>query len=781
MRFQQAILALSLLSAASARAETTLLEFATPMRYVANTANPGLGLTWTADGFDDTGWAIGAYGVGYETATGAADLILTAVPAGTQSVYTRAPFNVADAATVLSLVLGVDYDDGFVAWLNGVEILRSASMPVGPPAWNEGPASRESSNGTVPDCRPFVDVSAVALPLLRDGVNVLALGVWNTDAASSDLVVVPKLVANRAQGLSRGPYLQTATPSAMTVRWRTTLATDSVVRYGNRPDALSAIAMDAAATTEHVVTVTGLTPRTAYYYSVGDATAVFAGGDAEHRFVTPPTVGPPRPLRIWAVGDAGTADANQAAVRDAYARWGQGIDDSVFLMLGDNAYPDGTDGDYQDGVFDVYTRELARVPVWPTFGNHDARSAASATGSGVYYDIFSLPRAAEAGGLASGTEAYYSFDWANVHFVCLDSQDADRAPGGAMLTWLQQDLMTTAQDWVIAYWHHPPYTRGSHDSDAETDLQEVRASFLPILEAFGVDLVLNGHSHSYERSPLLDSHYGMSSTLTPAMVLDPGDGRPDGDGAYLKPVGVAPHAGAVYTVAGSSGKTETGPLDHPAMLVSLEVLGSVAIDINQSRLDLTFLDDAGVARDHYSIFKGPVPPPRPLGLGATTVSATEIDLAWSDLGQDELGYDLERSPDGDTWAPLASVGPDAVVFADTTALPATRYFYRLRAFNAVGSSAESNVADAVTPGCAPPGETFLLKLVKEGVALRAHWQDVAAATGYTVYEGVLPTGPFATPSGAGSVGAIGAVMPWPPAARSYYRVAAESVCGEGPR
>ncbi len=116
----------------------------------------------------------------------------------------------------------------------------------------------------------------------------------------------------------------------------------------------------------------------------------------------------------------------------------------------------------------------------------------------------------------------------NLHFICLDSHETDRSPDGPMLTWLVDDLMATGADWVIAFWHHPPYTKGSHDSDVEPPLVEMRENVLPILEDFGVDLVLAGHSHSYERSFLLDSHYGSSATLKPAtMILNGGDGRLD--------------------------------------------------------------------------------------------------------------------------------------------------------------------------------------------------------------------------------------------------------------
>jgi hypothetical protein len=279
-------------------------------------------------------------------------------------------------------------------------------------------------------------------------------------------------------------------------------------------------------------------------------------------------------------------------------------------MLGDNAYTAGTDEEFQAAVFDMYAPTLKQSVLWPTLGNHDAGSASSATQSGVYYDIFTLPTLGQAGGQPSGTEAYYAFDHANIHFICLDSHDTDRSPEGAMATWLKADLAGTRREWIIAFFHHPTYTKGTHDSDNDTDsdgrMRDMREVFMPILEAGGVDLVLTGHSHNYERSFLLDGHYGKSETFVAAkMALDRGDGREKGSGAYRKPAGKSPHRGEVSVVAGSSGHTSDKPipLNHPAMFVSLKEMGSVAIDINGKRLDLTFINEHGVTRDNFTLLK----------------------------------------------------------------------------------------------------------------------------------------------------------------------------------
>jgi hypothetical protein len=443
------------------------------------------------------------------------------------------------------------------------------------------------------------------------GTNLLAVEVHQANPRSSDLSFDLDLIETDGRPvITRGPYLQRGTARTITIRWRTRRPASSRVVLGPAPARLNKEVTRSELTTEHEVTLRGLEPRTRYYYAVGSTGGLAAGGDEAHSFVTSPRVGTEQPTRVWVLGDSGTADLNARAVRDAYRSFAGGRRTDVWLMLGDNAYERGTDRQYQRAVFDMYPEELRSTVLWPALGNHDAYSASSKTQSGVYFDVFTLPRRGEAGGLISGTEAYYSFDYGNIHFVCLDSHDSDRSPSGAMMTWLVADLADTRADWIIAYWHHPPYSKGSHDSDSRLDsagrLVEMRENALPILEAGGVDLVLSGHSHSYERSFLVDGHYGPSDTLDEAaMIVDGGDGRRDGDGAYAKPARRAAHEGTVYVVAGTSGQTGGGSLDHPVMFLSLDELGSLVLDIEGRRLDALFLDSNGEIRDRFAIDKRP--------------------------------------------------------------------------------------------------------------------------------------------------------------------------------
>lgn len=411
-----------------------------------------------------------------------------------------------------------------------------------------------------------------------------------------------------AQTLTRGPYLQMGTATSQTIRWRTDTPTDSLLQLGFAPAALNLSTDLATSTTEHIVTASGLLPSTRYYYAIGTSTTRLAGADADHFFVTPPADGATSAFRAWVLGDAGTAgptgtNANQAAVRDAYATFNDTRYTNLILMLGDNAYNTGSDAEYQNAVFNMYAPFLRQTNLWSTIGNHETAQATSIDVDSIpYFSIFSFPGNGEAGGLASGTEKYYSFNFGNAHFVCLDSMTSDRSPGGAMLTWLEADLAANRQTWTVAYWHHPPYSKGSHDSDTESQLIEMRENALPILESHGVDLVLSGHSHSYERSYLIGGHYGSSASWDPSRMLkNGGSGRTGETGAYIKRAD-APRR-AVYAVTGSAGQTSGGLLNHPAMFVSLNKLGSMVLDFNGNRLDASFVRESGAVADSFSIVK----------------------------------------------------------------------------------------------------------------------------------------------------------------------------------
>lgn len=525
----------------------------------------------------------------------------------------------------------------------------------------------------------------------------------------------------------RGPYLQSASSDSITVRWRTDVATDSRVQFGPSSGSLTSTASNATSTTEHIVKLTGLSPNTKYFYNVGSSSAVQAG-DSTYYFETSPTAGTSVPTRIWVIGDAGTGTSGQAAVYNAYRNFTGNTYTDFWLMLGDNAYNSGTDAEYQTKMFNMYPEMMRQSPLWATIGNHDGVSADSATQTGPYYDIHTFPKNGEAGGVASGTEAYYSFNYGNIHVIVLDSNETSRSTTGAMMNWLKADLANVTATWLIAIWHHPPYTKGSHNSDTETNLIEMRQNFLPVLENYGVDLVLTGHSHSYERSKFIDGHYGLSSTYSSSFEINGGSGRVDGTGAYTKS-GSLPHSGAVYSVVGASGQVSGGTLNHPAMFLSLNELGSMVLDVSGQTMDIKYLNNNGTVRDYFTISKGttqPTIPAAPGGLTATAASSSAINLAWSDNSNNETGFDIERSTDNANWAALASLGSNIQSYTNTGLTASTSYYYRVRAKNSAGSSSYSNVANATT---LPAGSTTVTVDLRDGLNGYAGTQDTYVASG----------------------------------------------------
>lgn len=406
--------------------------------------------------------------------------------------------------------------------------------------------------------------------------------------------------------VTRGPYLQLTTENSTIIRWRTDDREDSVVRFGVKMDELTSYAKIIDNTRKHEVLLSDLKPSQKYYYSIGSKDERFTPSEEQFHFVTAPPIGEYKPTRIWVLGDSGTGNSKARQVMDSYIEVTKDKPTDFTLMLGDNAYKHASDREFQEKLFDIYPEMLIKTSLWSAVGNHDVETDDGEP----YYEVFNFPMKAEAGGVASGTEAYFSFDYGNIHIVSLDSQTEDRSQDAEMLTWLKKDLAENKQKWIIACWHHSPYTKGSHDSDAKIRHIEMREQALPILEAAGVDLVLGGHSHCYERSYFINGFYD-TPTVSAGKFIDKGDGNPEGDGAYKKEAGSV-NSGTVYMVVGSSGhatkwtdgsQEEVNPNPHVVMAKSLLVMGSLCVDTDENTMTTRFIDREGVVRDAFVIEK----------------------------------------------------------------------------------------------------------------------------------------------------------------------------------
>lgn len=579
-----------------------------------NDSGLDLGSLWKESNYNDGTWTSGnaelGYGDGDEN---------TVVSYGNSSsnkhitTYFRKTFYLNNPNQFQEIIGSIKRDDGAVVYVNGYEVFRT-NMPNGTISFNTLASSTVAF--TAEDT--YHDFSFSPAVLVA-GNNTIAVEIHQDAANSSDISFNMSLQGSTAIPsiqVTREPYLNVGTSTSMIVRWQTSIACDSKVMFGTSPSNLSQQEVVIPYTTEHEVKIDNLLPNTLYYYSIGTNGQVLSPASSNQYFKTSPITGAIGKYRFWAIGDAGMSDGNQRAVRDGFYLKNQNQHIDGWIMLGDNAYgsgiSDGTQSCYQTALFDhMYSQVISKTVLWPALGNHDYNNHIPFSPAPAYFDIFSLPTQGEAGGLASGTEKYYSYNYGNIHFIILDSYDEDRSANGTMATWLLSDLQQCTAEWIIAYWHHPPYTKGSHDSDnplfMDGECEDMRENILPILEQYGVDLVLNGHSHSYERSMLIDSHYGTSGTLSTSMILDAGKGGNADDCPYEKHTTYTKsHQGTVYAVVGCSGKLSSvaSSWPHPVTAeADYSTLGSMIVTVEENILHAEFIRVDGTTFDHFSIVK----------------------------------------------------------------------------------------------------------------------------------------------------------------------------------
>lgn len=593
-------------------AQVTLFSNGTTWKY--NDSGTDLGTTWKESNFNDATWLSGSSELGY--GDGDEQTVVSYGPNSNNkhiTTYFRKTFFVSNPAQYQEILGSIRRDDGAVVYVNGTEVFRT-NMPGGSISFGTLASSTISFGG-----ENTFHSFAFSPAVLVNGNNTIAVEIHQDDATSSDISFNMSLSGStnpQVIQVTREAYLNSGTPNSVIVRWQTDVPCDSKVRYGLSPSNLTMQTTVIPYTTEHAVTISGLQPETVYYYSIGTSGNELSPASASQYFKTSPVVGTSKPFRFWAIGDAGMSDGNQRAVRDGFLMYNENQHLDGWILLGDNAYgsgiSDGTQSCYQTAVFDhMYASIISKTVCWPSLGNHEYNNHIPFSPAPAYFDIFNLPTNGEAGGVASGTEKYYSYNYGNIHFIVLDSYDESRSANGPMATWLLSDLQQTTSEWIIAYWHHPPYTKGSHDSDnpnfLDGECEEIRENILPILEQFGVDLVLNGHSHSYERSFLIDSHYGSSGTLTQSMIKDAGTGGNADDCPYQKEtIYSKAHQGTVYAVVGCSGKLSSvsSGWPHPVMSHADNLnMGSMLFTVNENRLDAEFVSTTGSVLDHFSIVK----------------------------------------------------------------------------------------------------------------------------------------------------------------------------------
>ena len=319
----------------------------------------------------------------------------------------------------------------------------------------------------------------------------------------------------------------------------------------------------------HRVPLTDLRPNTPYVYKI-----CLDGRDMLPQralsFQTGPVVGSNVPFTFIAMGDFGNGSPGQRQLSDQLRR-----DSFQFILtVGDNSQGDGTYLQYDETVFQIYQDIFGKVGLFTAMGNHDYPTDNGAP----YLSLFDPPQNALRD---QDMGRYYSFDYGNAHFVVVDSNlplDVDDViADDDMFDWLRHDLSQTAQPWKIVSCHHPPYNTGDHGSD-----KRVRAKLIPIFEEFGIDLVLSGHQHNYQRSKPLRG--GQVTTLE--------------------------QGGIVYIIsgAGAAAKHAVGDVDWLAASVGSVTHGLYnRITVSGDHLRIEAIDHEGQIQDACTLVKSASP------------------------------------------------------------------------------------------------------------------------------------------------------------------------------
>ncbi len=264
-----------------------------------------------------------------------------------------------------------------------------------------------------------------------------------------------------------GPYIQDLQHDAVAILWESEAKVAGEVELGES-DAFTLAVKEPEPHTIHEVRVTGLRPDTRYTYRVkwdGKTSATFS-------FRTMPPMGSRR-FRLAAYGDS----RSNPVVHSEIVRRMLSTDPDVVIHTGD-LVSDGSKKEYwKPQFFDPLRPLAARTPVIPCLGNHEKDS-------GLCYDYFPFPDKA----------AWFSYRWANVHFIVLDSQKPYEA-GSDQYKWLEKELEGPDADWRVAFFHYPMFS--CHPS---RNVNGNRWAWQDLLDRHGVDLVLTGHDHYYHRT-----------------------------------------------------------------------------------------------------------------------------------------------------------------------------------------------------------------------------------------------------------------------------------------
>jgi len=277
------------------------------------------------------------------------------------------------------------------------------------------------------------------------------------------------------------PYLQFATKASMTVMWQTSQTASSIVHYGSTISCDQTI--EGNASEIHEVVIEGLEPETQYFYRV-ESRSVGGTSYLSEPATFKTAVNQETPFAFAVISD--TQGNPKVSGELAKLAWGQR---PSFLLHPGDLVSTGKNRDHWLKHFFPGMRPLINhVTFYPVLGNHEQNAKH-------YYNYVSLPK----------PEYYYAFNYGNARFFMIDTNQKVN-PGSVQYNWLEKELANSDAEWKFVCHHHPPYSSDENDygnlwKTNQGKHGDLRArELVPLYEKYGVDVVWNGHIHSYERT-----------------------------------------------------------------------------------------------------------------------------------------------------------------------------------------------------------------------------------------------------------------------------------------
>ena len=272
------------------------------------------------------------------------------------------------------------------------------------------------------------------------------------------------------------PYIQPTGPDEMTISWETSHYAKGKVESGLIKDGFTNTFEDEKRSIFHKIKIPNLETNSEYIYRVkceGEITET-------KTFKTRKTADESFRFAVWS--DNQTHYDKHKMLCDRFSE----MESDFAVSIGDIVADELDYSGFNKQFFHPAEALIGKTPFHVTIGSHEQNSY-------WFYKYFPQP------------ENYYSFDYGNTHFIILDTSiTALYYPGSAQYNWLVDDLSSHAAGdakWRIVFVYRPPYSQGGNNSNYDGEVN-TRIWLVPIFEKLGVDLVLSGHTHNYERGEL---------------------------------------------------------------------------------------------------------------------------------------------------------------------------------------------------------------------------------------------------------------------------------------